>query len=78
MCVLVHWKPKDWILADKVLKKTPLDLQKTFPEISYVSQMLGGPFLRLGIPRERLSIPPGTGWWEKHWLTGIVGISTAY
>ena len=23
--------------------------------------MLGGPFLRLGIPRERLSIPPGTG-----------------
>ena len=25
------WLPKDWTLADKVLKKTPLDLQKRFP-----------------------------------------------
>ena len=32
--------------------------------------MLGGPFLRLGIPIERLSIPPGTGWGGKNagWL----------
>ena len=32
--------------------------------------MLGGPVLRLGIPIERLSIPPGTGWSEKDtsWL----------
>ena len=33
---------------------------KTFPDIPCVSQMLGGPSLRLGIPRERLSIPPGS------------------
>ena len=57
--------PMDSILADKVLKKTRLDLQKkkkkTFPDFPCVSQMLGGPSLRLGTPVERLSIPPGTG-----------------
>ena len=32
--------------------------------------MLGGPSLRLGIPKERLSIPPGIGWGGKDtgWL----------
>ena len=34
---------------------------KTFPDIPCVSQMLGGPSLRLGIPLEQLSIPPGIG-----------------
>ena len=44
---------------------------KTFPEKPCVSQMLGGPFWRLGIPMERLSIPPGTGWGGKDtgWLS---------
>ena len=51
----------DSIPADKVLMMTHLDLQKTFPEKQCVSQMLGGPLLRLGIPRERLIIPPGSG-----------------
>ena len=41
----------DLTLAEKVLKKmlkkTPLDLQKRFPIC--VSQILGGPLLRLGI-----------------------------
>ena len=46
----------DSIPADKVLKKTLLDLQKSFP-IYHVSQMLGGPSLRLGIPKEQLRIP---------------------
>ena len=43
---------------------------KTFPDIPCVSQMLGGPSLRLGIPIERLSIPPGIGWGGKDtgWL----------
>ena len=31
MCVPTRWKSTDWILADKVLKKTPVDLQKRFP-----------------------------------------------
>ena len=60
----------DLTLADKVLKKTPLDLQRTFPDIPCVSQILGGLSLRLGIPRERLSIPPGSGKGGKNagWL----------
>ena len=32
---------------------------KTFPDIPCMSQMLGGPSLRLGIPKERPSIQPG-------------------
>ena len=35
---------------------------KTFPEKPCVSQMLGGPSLRLGIPIERLCIPSAKGW----------------
>ena len=38
---------------------------KTFPEKPCVSQMLDGPSLRLGIPIETLSIPPGTAWGGK-------------
>ena len=51
------WRRRGWIC-------------KTFPDIPCVSQMLGGPSLRLGIPIERLSIPPGTGWGGKNagWL----------
>ena len=52
---------------------------KTFPDIPCVSQKLGGPFLRLDIPRERRSIPPGSGKsGKKRRLTGNVGLSTAY
>ena len=51
----------DSILEDKELKRKHVDLQKTFTDIPCVSQMLGGPSLWLGIPIERLSVPPGTG-----------------
>ena len=64
---LRYWNSIDSIPADKVLKRTHLVfffLQKRFP-IYHVSQMLGGPSLRLGIPIERLSIPPGIGWGGK-------------
>ena len=47
--------------ADKVLMKTRLDLQKTFPDIPCVSQMLGGPSLRRGDTKECLNIPSGIG-----------------
>ena len=55
------------IPADKVLAT---GFAKTFPDIPCVSQMRGGPSLRLGIPIERLSIPPGTGWGgqDSGWL----------
>ena len=45
-------------------------LAETFPDIPCVSQMLGGPSLRLGIPKERLSIPSGIGWGgnDTSWL----------
>ena len=59
--VLIYENSMDSLPADKVLKKTRLDLQKRFPTYPCVSQMLGGPSLRLGIPIERLSIPPGIG-----------------
>ena len=58
---LMNENSMDSIPADKVLKRKHVDLQKRFPK-NHVSQMLGGPSLRLGIPIERHSIPPGTGW----------------
>ena len=32
ICVLTHQRSMDWTVADKVLKKTPMDLQKRFPK----------------------------------------------
>ena len=60
--LLLFWNSMDLTLEEKVLKRTQLDLQKRFPDIPCVSQMLGGPSLRLGIPIERLSIPSRIGW----------------
>ena len=41
-------------------EKDAVGFANTFPDIPCVSQILGGPFLRLGIRVERLSIPPRT------------------
>ena len=51
----------DSILEDKELMKLHVDLQKTFPEIPCVSQMLGGPSLRRGGTNEGLNIPSRIG-----------------
>ena len=56
--VLTYENSMDSIPAEKVLKRTQLDLQKRFP-IHHVCPKC--PSLRLGIPTERLSIPPGIG-----------------
>ena len=50
--------------------KNAVGFAKTFPGFPCVSQILSGPFLRLGILRERLTIPPGSWWGEKNtgWL----------
>ena len=64
----------DFTLAEKVLKKTRLDLQRRFPIFHVVSQMLGAPSLRLRNPFARLK---HSTWnlmrWERHRLTGNVG-----
>ena len=39
----------DSIPAEKVLKKTRLDLQKRFPKNHVCPKMLGGPLLRLAL-----------------------------
>ena len=49
MCVVIYENSMDLTPADKVLKKTRLDLQKAFPDIPCVSQMLGSPMLSLEI-----------------------------
>ena len=65
MCVLILQRSMDLTLADKVLKKTPLDLQNESRFSMCVPNCLAAQLLRLGIPRERLSIPPGSGWGGK-------------
>ena len=78
MCVLIHQRPKDscgWSAA----RRRRLDLQERFPKKHACPKYLAAPFLRLGIPRERLSIPARIlKRWEKRKLTGNVGLSTAY
>ena len=37
------------------MKKTPVDLQKTFPDVPCVSQMSGGLSVRLSIPQNGLA-----------------------
>ena len=51
----------DSILEDKELMKMRVDLQKRFPIYHGVSQMLGGPSLRLGDTNEGLNNPSGIG-----------------
>ena len=52
MRVLIHLNSVDSTLADRRC----WICKKKFPDKPCVSQVLGGPFLRLGSPRERLSI----------------------
>ena len=68
----------DSIVEDKELMKMQVDLQKTFPDIPCVSQMLGGPSLRLGDTKDCRNIPPGIGrGGNDTGRLGNVGISTA-
>ena len=64
------WTPWIQFLRIRCCRRRNWICKKRFPNFPCVSQMLGGPFLRLGIPRERLSIPPGSGWGGKDtgWL----------
>ena len=54
----------------KSAEKNAVRFAKTFPDFPCVPQILGGPSLRHGIPREGLSIPPGprTSGKNAYWL----------
>ena len=64
------WELHGFNSCGKGAEEDAAGFAKTFPDIPCVSQMLGGPSLRHGIPTERLCIPPGTGWGGKiaSWL----------
>ena len=51
----------DAILVDKGADEDASGFAKTFPDIPCVSQVLGGPSLRLGVMKECLNIPSGIG-----------------
>ena len=57
-------------------EKEAVGFAKTFPDIPCVSQILGGPFLRLENDLAFHQDLDEVG--EKHWLTGNVVLSTAY
>ena len=63
VCVFVSPQQSGFSLRDMIVAREvdASGFAKTFPNIPSVSQTLGGPSLRLGIPTERLSIPPGIG-----------------
>ena len=52
--------PRIGILRIRCWRRRRWICKKTFPDVPCVSQILGGLSLRLGIRRERLSIPPGS------------------
>ena len=50
MCVLIRQKSKDLTLADKVMKKTPVDLQKRFPIFHVCPKYLAAHFCGSAFP----------------------------
>ena len=55
MCVLIRWISTDLTPADKVLKKTPLDLQKRFPMYHAYPKYLAVPRCGSAFPESGLS-----------------------
>ena len=68
----------DWTLADKVLKKTPLDLQKRFPIYHACPKYLATHRCGSAFPENRLAFHQDLDEVGKRRLTGNVGLSTAY
>ena len=69
-------KSTDWILQDKVMKKTLLDLQKRF---RYTMRVPNIWHIVAAWHSHRTAEHSARIWmkWEQHWLTGNVGQSTA-
>ena len=74
--VLLFPNSMDSTPADKVLKKTPLDLQKLFPIYHVCPKCLAVHVCRSAFQKNGSA----KNWirWERHRLTGNVGMSTAY
>ena len=68
----------DSTLADKVLKKTPLDLQKRFPIYHACLKYLAAHCCGSAFPEKALAFRQDFEKVEKRRLTGNVGMSTAY
>ena len=78
MCVPTRWKSTDWTLADKVLKNTPLDLQKRFPIYHACPEYLAAYRCGSAFPENGLAFSEDLEKVETRRLTGNVGKSTAY
>ena len=65
-------------LADKVLKKTPLDLQKRFPTYHACPKCLAARRCGSAFQENALAFRKDLEKVGKRWLTGNVGLSTAY
>ena len=78
MCVLIHWRSMDLTLADKVLKKTPLDLQN----VSRCTMCVPNTWRLIVAAWHSQKTAQHSArilkMWEKRRLTGNVGLSTAY
>ena len=68
----------DWTLADKVLKKSPLDLQKRFPIYHACPKYLAARRCGSAFPENGSAFRQDFEKVGKRWLTGNVGLSTAY
>ena len=78
MYVLTHWKAKHSSLADKVLKKTPLDLQTTFPKNHACPKYLAAYLCGSAFPQNGLAFRQDFEKVGKRRLTRNVEQSTAY
>ena len=78
MCVLVHKRSKDLTLADKELMKTPLDLQNVSRYTMRVPNTWRPIVAARHSQRTAQHSARISDRSEKHWLTGNVGLSTAY
>ena len=68
----------DSTLADKVLTKTPLDLQKRFPMYHACPKYLAAHRSGSAFPENGLAFNQDLDEVGKNWLTGNAGLSTAY
>ena len=78
MCVLIRWISTDLTLADKVLKKAPLDLQKRFPIYHVCPKYLAAHRCGSAFPQNGLALRQDLKKVGKTLVDWERGLSTAY